>query len=126
MCRPFFNLQAADILIRHYCRDDPFLMTCLLDTTTEATRMTTLARSLELSWKEVSSKATRLELPGGINMAYYDLNKVRKGFRFQYKSFVILILILCRTMVIFLIFFIFLVQEVNSSKIHIHPLLPSS
>ena len=51
-------------------------MTCLLDTTTEATRMTTLARSLELSWKEVSSKATRLELPGGMNMAYYDLNKV--------------------------------------------------
>lgn len=76
--------QSADILIRHYCRDDPFLMTCLLDTTTEATRMTTLARSLELSWKEASSKATRLELPGGINMAYYDLNKYKRLIQAKY------------------------------------------
>ena len=42
--------------------------------------MTTLARSLELTWKEASGKAKRLQLPGGMNMAYYDLNTVSNIF----------------------------------------------
>ena len=63
-------------MIRRSFRDDPLLTSRLLDTVQESVRMTTFARSLELSWKEASQKATRLGLPGGMNMAYYDLNKV--------------------------------------------------
>jgi hypothetical protein len=42
----------------------------------ETIRTTTLARSLELTWKEASSKAKRLQLASGMNMAYYDINMV--------------------------------------------------
>lgn len=76
--------QGAQILIRHYFRDDPILMSCLLETVLESIRMTTLGRSLELSWKETSSKATRLQLPGGMNMSYYDLNKYKTRIRTKY------------------------------------------
>ena len=64
-------------MIKHYFGDDPALLHHLQQLVLETIQTTTLARSLELTWKEASGKAKRLELPGGMNMAYYDLNTVR-------------------------------------------------
>ena len=64
-------------MIRHYFGNDPVLMQHLQQLVLETIRPTTLARSLELTWKETSSKAKRLQLPSGMNMAYYDINMVR-------------------------------------------------
>ena len=68
--------QGAQHLIRHYFANDPILQNHFQQLVLETIRMTTLARSLELTWKEASGKAKRLQLPGGMNMAYYDLNTV--------------------------------------------------
>jgi len=76
--------QGAQNLIRHYFGNDPVLMQYLQQLVLETIRTTTLARSLELTWKETSSKAKRLQLASGMNMAYYDINMYKKLIETKY------------------------------------------
>jgi len=76
--------QGAQNLIKHYFGNDPALLHHLQQLVLETIQTTTLARSLELTWKEASGKAKRLELPGGMNMAYYDLNTYKKLIQMKY------------------------------------------
>merc|ERR1711981_116293 len=76
--------QGAQHLIRHYFANDPVLQNHFQQLVLETIRTTTLARSLELTWKEASGKAKRLQLPGGMNMAYYDINMYKKLIETKY------------------------------------------